>query len=105
MNEQPSLFDQPPYQRHSETSHRAAEQIASEAANLREQVYRYIASRGIDGATDAEVQEALQMAGNTQRPRRIELLRAKRIRLAVIRRRTPSGRYADVWVACEGRAL
>lgn len=89
----------PPAQRHSETSVAAAEAIKPDANRLRAMVYEYIASRGQDGATDEEGQEALAMQGSTYRPRRVELQAAGRIRKLDATRPTRSGRQAAVWVA------
>lgn len=93
--------DQPyrPYQSHSITSAAAAGSIARELAiTLRERVYQYIRSRGPLGATDDEIQVALQMEGSTERPRRVELHNAGRIINSGNKRETRSGRRAVVWV-------
>ena len=92
----------PPAQRHSETSVAAAKSIKPDANRLRLKVYDFIASRGQDGATDEEGQEALGMQGSTYRPRRVELQAAGKIRKAEITRPTRSGRQAAVWVVKGG---
>jgi hypothetical protein len=104
MDRQQSLFDQPPKEPrppHSggPTSQAAAEAILPNAATLRHRVLCYIAEQGGKGATDAEIQAALSMAGNTERPRRQELEKVKLIRDSGKTRPTPSGRQAVVWVA------
>lgn len=63
-----------------------------------EKVYAFIAAAGPYGATDEEIQIGLAMAGNTQRPRRGELLEGGRIAQSGTRL-TQSGRQAKVWVA------
>lgn len=83
------------------TSRAAAEKIAPSAAALREQVLAFIRSRGTQGATDEEVQDALGMLGNTQRPRRGELVDSGHVRDSHQTRGTKSGRAAKVWVAKE----
>ncbi len=94
-----NLFDDPPAQRHSETSVAAAEDIASAAQTLRRMVLLYLKSRHPDGATDEEAQELLMMSPNTQRPRRVELVRAGLVRDSGRTRKTRSGRKAVVWEA------
>lgn len=95
-----SLFGNPPNPPHSgpETSRSAAESIAPTAGTLRAMVLEYLQSRE-DGATDSEMQEALDMAGNTQRPRRQELEKMGLVRDSKRTRKTPSGRMAIVWEA------
>jgi len=57
-------------------------------------VLKYIQQRGVSGATDKEVQSALNMRGDTQRPRRRELEQAGLIREADNQRHG-----CKVWVA------
>ncbi len=94
-----TLFDDPPAQQHSAPSIAAAEAIKPTAAKLREQVYDAILAAGVAGMTDEEVQDALNMGGSTERPRRRELEQANRIRDSGRTRATKSGRSATVWVA------
>ena len=91
--------DMPPYQRHSEESREAAELIEPDAATLRGKVLAHLRECGSTGATDDEMQIALRMNSNTQRPRRIELWRRDLIRATGHRRPTRSGRSAMVWEA------
>lgn len=51
------------------------------------------------GLTDHELQERLGLNPSTQRPRRIELVRAGLVVDSGEERETPSGRRAVVWVA------
>lgn len=97
-----SLFDQPPKRiipphNGTPTSQAAAERIEPNASSLRALVLDYIRTSG--GATDEEIQVALGMAGNTERPRRRELEQAGLIQDSGTTRRTASGRMAVVWVA------
>ena len=59
-------------------------------------VLEYIRGKGIHGATDSEIQSALKLRGDTQRPRRRELEQAGLIREAIQHRRG-----CKVWVAVE----
>lgn len=92
------LFDPPPpYQRHSTTSKVAASAILPNAKTLRAAVLNYLRAYG--GATDDEIQAALNMSGNTERPRRRELEQHGLVRDSGRRRLTHSGRQAVVWEA------
>lgn len=78
------------------TSKAAAVAASSHADSDRERIYRALVNCWPDGLTDAELQKKLGMDGNTQRPRRVELERAKRIQQKGTRK-TESGRYAVIW--------
>lgn len=98
------LFNQRPRQPEpphngSATSREAAEEIEPTAATLRAKVFDFIKKHGSNGATDQEIQIALQMQGNTQRPRRKELEEAGLITDSGETRKTTSGRSAIVWIA------
>lgn len=101
MDQEEFEFDDPdaPYQRHSEESFAAAEQIEPDAATLRGQVLAHIRKCGILGATDDEMQVALRMNPSTQRPRRIELWRMGLVVASDSQRLTRSLRWAKVWIA------
>jgi hypothetical protein len=86
-----------PYQPHSETSKAAAGQIETTTGELRARVLAHLKACG--GATDEETQDALGMAQNTERPRRVELVRAGRVIDSGETRKTKSGRSAVVWRA------
>jgi hypothetical protein len=88
----------PPYQRHSKTSLQAANQIKEPSKSLREQVYGLLKALGENGATDEEIGIALNLPGNTVRPRRRELQLQDRIEITGKTRKTQSGRAAAVWV-------
>ena len=89
----------PPAQRHSETSREAADAIEPKADTLRRLVLDFIRSRGDQGATDEECQDALGMAGSTQRPRRVELQNLVMVMDSGRTRKTHSGRNAVIWIA------
>ncbi len=95
-------FDEPlpARQMHSETSKAAAREIQPAAGTLRAKVLRFLqAFAGEYGATDEQMQVYLDMAPNTQRPRRIELVRAGLVEDSGEKRKTKSGRKAVVWRA------
>lgn len=90
-------------------SHEAHEKIQASAPTLRQRVLDYVTGRRWMGATDEEIQRALGMAGNTQRPRRRELVQAGKLRRTYYfngdlrTRKTVSGREATVWVLGDER--
>jgi hypothetical protein len=88
-----------PYVSHSRTSYGAAQAIGGAALNaLQRRVFNFLSDRGPEGATDEELQLALQMNPSTQRPRRIELVRWGMVGDSGRTRTTASGRAAVVWV-------
>ncbi|MHC4371268.1 MAG: hypothetical protein ACYSW8_26950 [Planctomycetota bacterium] len=82
----------------TETSDIAATSASLTAAALREKVYRYILDCGEFGATDEEIQFALNLPGNTQRPRRWELSHKEQKIVKRGTRHTRSGNPAAVWI-------
>ena len=84
-----------------DTSREAAERIAPVASALAAQVMLFIADQGEQGATDQEVQQALGLSGDTERPRLWELKHCGFVRDSGTRRRSPSGRPVRVYVATE----
>ena len=99
MNGQLDLFSSPPAIPGSDTSEAAAEAIRPTVKGLRAAVFACIIGRGPVGATDAEIQAALELPSDTERPRRRELVRLGMVRDSGQRRPTPSGRLAVVWSA------
>ena len=83
-----------PYQAHSHTSRQAATEIEPTSGSLRELVYRLLAENG--PLTDEQIAAQLGMNPSTQRPRRIELVKAGRVVQAGWER-TKSGRKANRW--------
>lgn len=97
---QTEMFDHdPPAQRHSPTSVAAAEAIKGKAVSLRQAVLNFLREQGDLGATDEEMQGRLQMPGNTQRARRVELMKMGLVMYSARTRKTKSGRDAAVWIA------
>jgi len=76
------------------TRHEAGEAIKPLRDRLRQQVLEAI--RANPGVTDERIAELTGLAGNTARPRRLELERAGRIEAAGASR-TRSGRRAVAW--------
>lgn len=101
--DEPSLFDQdyqfydgtPPHEARS-TSADAAEQIRPDAATLRNKV-RIAIEEAPEGLTDEEGIDKTGIAANTYRPRRQELYLGGEIKVTG-KRRTRSGRMAQVWM-------
>jgi predicted ArsR family transcriptional regulator len=89
-----NIFDAA-YQVHSETSRKAAAQIAPTAGSLRALVLEALKSQAM---TDEEIAAALQLNPSTARPRRIELQRAGLV-IAAGTKATRSGRQATIWSA------
>ena len=81
-----------------ETRAAAMVAIQSDAGRLRRKVLAMLIERGDTGATDAEIQAELKMEGNTERPRRRELVQAGVVCDSQRVRQTKSGRAAVVWV-------
>jgi len=82
-----------------DTSREAHEHVKPRKVTLRERVLRYVVGCGEHGATDEEMQTALGMDPNTQRPRRRELVQAGYIVDSGKRRETRTGRNAIVWIS------
>ena len=83
------------------TSREAANRMFTSATAQTVRVLGFIACQGATGATDHEIQAALQLSGDTERPRRWSLLKWGLIRDSGLRRKSPAGRAAVVWVADE----
>lgn len=91
-----------PFVQGSATSAAAAASIPKASAiDARAKVFAYIHSRGIDGATRQEIQDALDMAGDTVRPRVAELLSRDLIAPSGEIRRSATGRACEVLCAKE----
>ena len=79
------------------TSKEAAKRMLPYVGGLRKQVAVYIASRGQQGATDQECQDALHMGPQTQTARRNELAEMGII-VSIGSRKTRAKNDADVWI-------
>ena len=94
---EPTLFDWAPAQRHSPTSIEAAARIEPHMNAMHIRILAYLRDC-VAGATDDEIQVALDMNPSTERPRRIELAARGKIKASGETRKTRSGRNAVVWV-------
>ena len=92
MNFEPPAQNKP-------TSISAAKHIRPNAGTIRAMVRNHIVLQGSYGATDQEIQHALGLSGDTERPRRIELWNAGFIIDSGLVRKTDSGLAAVVWRA------
>jgi transcription initiation factor IIE alpha subunit len=89
----------PPFVAGSDTSYAAARSVRHTAPAQREQVFATLYARGPSTAEELEV--VLGLAGNSIRPRLVELRRDGRVVDTGRRRRTQSRRYAVVWAVAE----
>ena len=83
------------------TSYAASVAMLPHAGTLRRRILGHLVARGILGATDGEIQEALQLKGSTERPRRKELQDGGFVEDSGLIRLTDSGRAAVVWRATD----
>lgn len=93
------LFDPPPPSNGTPTSNAAAANVAPRTPSQRMRIMDYLQTRGIDGATDQEIADALGLDLNTVRPRRGELAEMGAIFKSEATRPTKTGNAAAVWVA------
>jgi len=84
-----------------ETRMQAFHRIGPVSGEYRARVLAFIRSRGSAGATDRETEAALNIIAQTVTPRRGELVTDGLVADSRMRRPTPSGRMAVVWVAVE----
>ena len=85
-----------PYQRHSQQSFEAAQQIIPTVHTLRAEVLAYLCDHG--PMTDNQIIEGLGKNASSIRPRRIELVREGKVwQFGVVRQ--ANGRKAALWTA------
>lgn len=84
-----------------DTSRAAADRIAGATGKLRARVFDLLQALGDNGATDQEIQDALQMPVSTETPRRWELVRAGLVVASGRKRKTRSNCSAIVWVVSQ----
>jgi len=106
---EPRLFpddppDKPPHNG-TDASKLTAETMQPFIGLQRERVLQFIQQCGPNGATDEEIQDALKIRGDSERPHRKRLVEWRRIRDSGNLRMTHSGRPATVWIAAESPAL
>jgi len=85
------------------TSAVAAEMAKPFKPNVEYRITEYLLRCGSHGATDQEIQDALGIDGNTERPARRQLEKDKRVRRTRRWRFTRARRPAIVWVAVRRR--
>lgn len=89
--------------RKQSTRSMAAARIGPEVRSLQQKkVLKFVLAQGDRGATDQEIELALQVSGNTVRPRRSELCQSGLVVDSGKRRQTKSGRLAVVWIGSIG---
>lgn len=89
----------PPFQKHSRTSREAATSMLLSSNTMRARVWKYLVNKDLDGATDEQIQKALELDPSTERPRRRELVLQGFVKDSGTVKKTTSGRDATVWVA------
>ncbi len=82
----------------TDTSNEAARRIRPVASQQARRVFEFFVMRDVTGATDLEVQQALEMKGDTERPRRGELVKLGLIEDSGERRESEAGRLLRVYV-------
>lgn len=87
-----------PYVSGSDTSQAAAESITADLPRLEALVYKLIATSGLQGRTDDELEAATQLAHQTISARRRSLVLKGRVCDSGQRRQTRSGRRATIWI-------
>lgn len=97
-DEYPFYGGTPPHVRHSTTSRAAAEKAEPKTKTQRQRVYGFLQSCLSAGATDEQIQDALALNPSTQRPRRVELVQAGKVKDSGRRAKTRSGRAAVLWI-------
>ncbi len=109
---QMTLFDEPttapavaPRSNAKVTSRAAGVAMMPHVGTLRRRILGHLVARGILGATDGEIQEALGLKGSTERPRRKELQDGGFVQDSGLVRLTDSGRAAVVWRATDKATL
>ena len=83
----------------TDTQIEAAEEVLPSTSRQRAKVANYIESQGDDGATDTEIQKALDLRPNSERPRRRELVQDGDVCDSGVRRPAlDTGRNSIVWI-------
>ena len=87
------------------TSVAAAMSALPRTGTIRRKVYDYFVARGLRGATDQEVEIALQISGNTLRPTRGSLVKDGYLIDTGTTRKNYNQQDCIVWRAAEGDML
>ena len=88
-----------PFVAGSETSEEAAKSVY--AGPIRARVSHVLQGRAALGATDEELEKHFDMKHQTISARRRELVLMGKAKDSGTRRKTSSGRWATVWIACD----
>ncbi len=100
MAEQLDILKPHTYSGKTPTSRKAAANALGKSGTNRYRVMLTIANTGPVGATDDELQAILKMSVNTQRPRRVELVKAGYVKASGYERYVrETDNTAIVWVA------
>lgn len=100
-----SLFDQdesPPAVCSSRPGKATKKKRKRGKKDLEARILAHLVEYGAYGSTDEEMQFALSMTGNSERPRRVELVRKGLVRASGQTRPTDAIGKATVWIACRG---
>lgn len=81
---------------HPETSKEAAKAISKKTVADRARIERHLKGLAPEGASDRDLQDWLEMGSSTERPRRVELVRAGIVKAGP--RRKQHGRMVIRWV-------
>lgn len=98
MNQR-TLFDNPLPHNGTDTSKLAAQSMRSQAIAQQQRVLEVIRRAGDAGMTDEQIQVALGLSGDSERPRRRKLVELGLVADSGAVRETASGHAAVVWVA------
>lgn len=85
-----------PFVKGSATSQEAAESVTKKTV-VRDRARIVAALKSYGALTDEEIQTRTGLSGNTERPRRVELVRQGVVIATEMQRRTASGRWATAW--------
>ena len=97
-----NTFTGAPYVVGSDTSEQAARSMKPHSKALKEKILNFILTTGAKGATDDEIETAMNLRHQTASARRRELVQAGKLTESGEKRRTRSGRWAKVWVPTWG---
>ena len=87
------------------TSIATADAVLPKTGTWRRKIYDYVQARGFDGATDQEIEIALHLSGNTERPTRITLVRDNYLVDTGRTRRNELGHECIVWACTDPEGL
>lgn len=73
---------------------------------IKDEIYNYLVKKGTDGATDEQIQNALKISPDSERPARVQLVKDKKVVDSGLKRQVPnSNRKARVWIAIRTSGL